>query len=229
MDNNFFILKLSGDSKVIGPNYPQVITTDEPHNISIKKIYSARNVLPDLDIKLPNLILRSKAKVTDFISTSFQTMHGFFISERVKNIVNRFQHTELSFFPCELLTAKDSLPYYWMHLTSNVSAGSSIPALLDYPNTYFFVGDAIQREIRKIQIHSLDDYLKTKEEIMRKSDNEELVWIKEPAFKNEIMNYDLFTLQPFSTRCFISGRLSKAFEEENISGVLMTPAAFRLV
>jgi hypothetical protein len=222
MRNKFYVWSYTADPEIIGKGYPQVMEAIGDQS-TIRSIHSSINSFPEVE-NHPILVLRKGAKLTDFISTSYQNLNGFYVSTRVKDIMQSMFCSQIRFYDCTVRDGDRLVPYHWMHITALTREGGSILQYMNFANSRFFIGDAIQREIRSADIYSLQDYEKQKKIIMQQSDNKELLWLRAPCFTGEIEKYDLFGISPLSLRCYISDRLRTRFETEGITGVMIRNA-----
>jgi hypothetical protein len=99
----FFHIKTSSERKVIGPQYPQIQTSDGTVDAkapdSYYNVYS--NVFPVFIPNLNYLVLHKQAILTDVLSAAM-IRPGFIVNEKVKNILSQHKLPPHKFYPATI-------------------------------------------------------------------------------------------------------------------------------
>lgn len=202
----YYIIDNETNSKVVGIDYPQVdcYTMDQAHLISAWKLLEPQ---PNLEFEL-----KKRCKLTDVLSdATIGGGSGFLINDKIRNILNKFHLMSHQYLDASIKT-KDNLiqQYYWLHLTE-----PELILQLDYKKTEFYRTEFMFRE-EPIKLDSYEHY-----ENFKSKDTEASfgVGIEKIALSDSFdKSLDLFTFLPFDNNIYISKKLKKAIEENNVIG-----------
>ena len=214
----FKIVDFSNDPKEIGSQYPQVqemskgYDYDAPNSIDeVGRFYTS---LPDFEPNFNSFVLHNQAKPTDFLSNALAS-NGYLISERVKELLSKFNLPEHKFYPAKILFKKEhlSIKYYWFHPIRNFKK------FVDYKNSEFFIYKNYSQNIGSIDVQSEQDYLEKNASLIM-NDSTLCIWASKVKFLDQFpLNIDLFVISKFNTDTFISKRLSQSFIDDKITGL----------
>ena len=213
----FFSIRTSSEKKIIGTDFPQIQTMSR--DVNSKAVDSLFNVyadaFPDFTPDLNYFVVNKSAKLTDFLSASMIGF-GFILNDKVKNILTRYKIPAHKFYPA-IVEYNGSFHnnYYWFFYISDILE------FIDYDKTIFFIADMVDNKIEDCKnIHSAAS-LKNLIEVLPddRTIDSEIVFVK-----NDIAEHlDLIKLPFGNYRTYISEKLYKALEEDNISGINMSP------
>jgi len=113
MMKKFYVLENTYDEKNVGI-YPQVKSFKGSYDKSAKdSVYRTKwNEIPNFEPNLGQLILHSRAKLTDFIST-FLGGNALLLSSRVFDVFKEFHIPKHKIIPVQLLKGEDLLTNYY--------------------------------------------------------------------------------------------------------------------
>lgn len=120
---SWYSFSASNDEKEVG-EYPQTDMMGPNYDLNApNSVWNISN-LKKLTFQ-PNLeyfILCKKAKVTDIISTATINARGFLVSEKLKNILSKFQLAEHCYYPAKLIHKKNIINnFFWLHFIKDNS------------------------------------------------------------------------------------------------------------
>lgn len=204
MEQKYYILSNSLDTKIVGNDYPQVdcLTMNQAHLITSWQFFEPK----------PNLLfqLKKRAKLTDVLNKSAISSTGFLINEQVKSIFDGSNIMRHQYFNAIVINKKNELNYYWLHLTQ-----PELSKHLDYHKTIFYRTEWTFRE-EPILIKSYEHYSELKSKDKKASFGIELDKIVlSDKFDKSL---DMFTFLPFDNNVYISENLKNKIELSNIKG-----------
>ena len=205
----YYTLKTSSDKRVIGC-YPQV---------DCQTIFQAQLLSPAELMKCaPKLIfeLKRRAQMTDVLATTSGPLTDFLVNDKTLRVFSEFNLMRHQVFDVTVISSKKNNAYYWLHFTQ-----PELSFLLDYQRTEFIETEYGISDVGPIRIESFDHYLELKSK--DKSDGLAFgVRLNQIALsQNFDLSLDLFHLDSFDSRTFISKRLKDKIEEMNLIGFEM--------
>ncbi|WP_321480950.1 hypothetical protein [uncultured Bacteroides sp.] len=120
---NYYIIDKTLNPNVIGSDYPQAYKFIKgydprgPH--ALFSIYKYWNSFPDYIPNLDGIMLSGTAKQTDFVSDGFSI--GYIVSEKAKNIIEKYNLYPHCFYPLGLYIRKVKYDYFLLFMTSGYS------------------------------------------------------------------------------------------------------------
>ena len=205
----YYTIKTSSDKKVIGC-YPQV---------DCQTIFQAQLLSPAELMKCaPKLIfeLKRRAQKTDVLATNSGPLTDFLVNDKTFRVFSEFNLMRHQVFDVTVISSKKNNMYHWLHFTQ-----PELSFLLDYQRTEFIETEYGISDVGPIRIESFNHYL----ELKSKDKSEGLAFgvkfNKIALSQNFDLSLDLFHLDPFDSRTFISKRLKNRIEEMNLIGFEM--------
>ena len=203
----YYTLKTSSDKKVIGC-YPQV---------DCQTIFQAQLLSPAELMKCPPKLifeLKRSAQMTDVLATTSGPLTDFLVNDKTLRVFSEFNLMRHQVFDVTVISSKkNNVVYHWLHFTQ-----PELSFLLDYQRTEFIETEYGISDVGPIRIESFNHYL----ELKSKDKSEGLAFgvrLNQIALsQNFDLSLDLFHLDPFDSRTFISKRLKK---EMNLIGFEM--------
>lgn len=115
---------------------------------------------PSKNFTFLDMVFEKKAAITDVISVSISA-DGLMISQKMKEILEKFNLGDHRFYPAKILDTKKNqiYTYYWLHFIFNEAKQDYI----DYPNSKFVVEEMLEGEIIRqflISFNSQKEYTK---------------------------------------------------------------------
>ena len=175
---------------------------------------------------IPNLqyfVLAHKAKVTDFIQNSFISAYVFLMSQKAKNIMEKFNLPQHIYFAAGVMYHKKMLDdYYWLHLLEEDDN------LIDLMESNFCIqGRSLdgwhEEEIEPANFKSMEEFIQKHKEIAGR-----MRYIRpyKLRVKANSMNRDMYVLTFMHGIYVISENLKNALEAEKITGIEILPLDF---
>ncbi len=116
---NYFRLSVSNDSSIMGVSYPQIPKLDPKSKLSSSEFRFPNNVnLPD-HVPMDMFLAKSGAKRTDFMSSDLLKTNGFFISERLSEILRTCFIRKGSFLNVEVNKNYDGFKLQFVNLVED--------------------------------------------------------------------------------------------------------------
>jgi len=178
-------------------------------NNSVKKI--AIDQFPDFEPDLNSFKTTPKTKLTDVITvTGLILANGFLVNEKVKQIFERFNLVPNKYFPATVNYKNKSYPYYWWQVVSDLTD------CIDYQISSFKV-----KRLFKIET----DSLRFKDAKELKDKKLEIGVVRSLIPSTLALNFsfdqsvDLFIIGGFNEDIFVSEKLKRELENQNISGI----------
>ncbi len=120
MNNSYYIISNSTDSKENGNDFPQIQNVTKGYDPngpnSVYKLYEHRNLNPPFAPELDSFVVRKRTKLTDLMSNAFIGGRGLFLSEKFKSLLSDFNLPKHKFFKSTVIKDDDTHTYYWFHL-----------------------------------------------------------------------------------------------------------------
>ncbi len=214
MNVPYYTVTESSDSKIIGPDYPQLecIDTDVKDGLDILSLHKGRSI-KKVD-KIFNLRLPVKGKITDIMSCSWGAGGDFIVSERFYNILRELNCSSVQFFPITFEHKKTlHSNFYFVHFIYKLEK------FIDYASSIYneyFIEDLNKNkpknytEFKKlVNTHKKYNYFRLVKTILQDSF---------PAEE------DLFVLSYANQNKYISIRLYDIIKSNKITGLEMKRA-----
>ncbi len=202
----YYTLKTSSDKSVIGC-YPQV---------DCQTVFQAQLLSPAELMKCaPKLIfeLKRRARETDVLATTSGPLTDFLVNDKTLRVFSEFNLMRHQVFDVTVKSSKKNIEYHWLHF-----AQPELSFLLDYQRTEFIETEYGITDVGPIRIESFDHYL----ELKSNDKSEGLAFgvrLNQIALSQAFdFSLDLFHLDPFDSRTFISKRLKNRIEDMNLTG-----------
>jgi hypothetical protein len=202
-------LSYTSDDKITG-TFPQAECSNLISAHSIKS-----DVFADPEILRLEFSLASKAKLTDVLSQAAISANGLLINEKVKNIIEHYNVMRHLLYPVFLKTKRNTEQYYWLHLVDN-----DMIKFIDFSNSKFYQTKFGFKE-KEVSISSNEEYIniKTTLEWMDSIKADSITLNKEFDF-----SLDLFVMDDFDTRPYISETLWDHLQKEKVTGLFIEKA-----
>jgi len=213
--NAYYILKYSTDNKIVGNTYPQIQQMIDGYNYSSEN--SLWNVeptkIPDFTPNLNGFKLKSKAKLTDFLSVSVIN-YGFLISNQAKSILSNFElPIENKFYNAVVYNGKANYGFNLFHFSCDLTK------FIDFKRTEFYLENYLERKNIDKTIYISDFKI-----LIDKYFPEYEIKTDKIIFENNFENkFDIFKITTLDTYPYISHRLKTALEEAHITGIEIVP------
>lgn len=213
---------LNSLNKTTMGNLPQV--KNVIHNCDVIEDQNFIDKFPFKEIEinpiLSNVILYSKSKQTDLIHTSSVgfSYGSILISDKLKKILEKFNHFGVQFFPTHLIHKEKKIENYWQSHIYDIPYD-----FIDFKKTDLLIKDrdenrkpiqSILSKVGKLEFFNMIQSIKYPK----------MLYMKNIVF-NEEMNFDYFFLRNFegSNQGIVSEKLKKEIEINNISGIEFKP------
>ncbi len=125
---NYFKISYAIDKEIIGSDYPQISKAHGIEGNEIRNLQKKKDASPD-DVNDKTFVLKLDSKPTDFISSSFLKFGGFFVRNRVKEIINNQFNSNLEFFPTQFQHNNKLFEGYFWYIQES--------ELIDFQNSIF--------------------------------------------------------------------------------------------
>ncbi len=172
------------------------------------------NEFPDF---VPHLELQlyQKSVPTDYLSV-LGLPFGMIISERLKNIFEKYKLPRHHFYKTKVYYETKILDYYWFHYIiddfwDHIDKENSYGEILNIGDTF-----SVKRRIPAISKEQNKKEVITREEHCIKK-------IGKIVMHKNFPKYDLYKTQFIESKTLVSIDLKKALEENNITGIEITP------
>lgn len=219
----YYIFEPACNTVETGSQFPQVQKMSPGYDYkasnSVYALSRAVEKFPDFLPNLDYLIVHGKANLTDLLSTS-PISGGFLISERFKQLLEKFNLAPHKFYPARVSYKKEFHDYYWLHIICN------FPDSVDYKKSTFFTYHNYNHNLGNITINSKQDFIQKKQKIKQDNPGKTITLWSQKIILNSNFNQDidLFEIGTFDSNYYISGRIKSAIEFEKITGCEIRPA-----
>ncbi|WP_462268079.1 hypothetical protein [Mucilaginibacter sp.] len=208
-----------------GPEFPQIQRWkpgyDETKADSYDAYYKASNKgehFPDFEPDLNTLILHSRAKFTDLISSGFSI--GYIVSKQMKNVFEDFVFPPHRFYPVKIShKKKEPIEYFLIHLLSKHFEDYLDD--IDYSRSSFYIADIALKPLQTIALTSKNNYLSKVIELQQRAKSDDIFTSIQASTIYFTSNFDStldFFKAPFGINYFISERLKDALFEHCLTG-----------
>lgn len=206
----YYEIKEAVDTPEVGGIYPQTDGLEGKVTFSSDTSFSVFNhhSFPYEFRNDEKIKVRHSTELTDFISTAIITAHGFIISQKVKEILSRFDLVDSKFYDIQIKYKNlDINSYSWFHMFWKqkydfVDFESSVFELRRFSNSF-----------GEIKLVSSEDYI-------NKSKENKPNMIRPINMIMKTPQMDLF-YSPIGITKIISERLINEFEKNNLTGYVI--------
>lgn len=162
------------------------------------------------------LELQPAAKITNYLS-EFLGFPGWIIDKKLLNILKKFSLPMYNYYPISVFKQKEEMEYYYFHfvITNN---WEFINTEKSYGELIKFEGGNIKVE-DKVAPNNIEEMIATGNQYKFPYN----IRMGKLYLKQDFSNYDLYFFNYFGIDTVISERLKCKIEEENITGIKMTP------
>ena len=190
------------------------LSFDLPEGGEIRRFHDLLNGenVPEELPKIGQMTLYKSSKITDFVKGSFLEQYGFIVSDKAKNILDKFNLGEHKYYPLEIVNKNQIYSNYWF-----LRSSASVKDYIDFEKSNFYsqkgLLDFSSRE--KININSKEEI-----EIYRSNSQGKNIYVKaiELYLNDDFPKYDLFISKEYGIQgTFISTKLKN--EITKLSGV----------
>jgi hypothetical protein len=220
MNNQYFTLRESIDSKVIGSEFPQIQTFANKYdkNASDSLYRIPWFGIPDFTPNLDGPKLQYRAKKTDYLSCGM-FHRGWVFNEKVKKIFEKYNFIKHKYFPMKIYSKKEILTDYYALISE-----FDILQYIDFEKTEFYAfHNHTQQLCEKVNIKDGEHYEQMYDEVINRTERmyeynlkHKLPIYLKPNFPREL---DFFTMYIFITDPIISEGLKLELEAENVTGI----------
>jgi len=177
---------------------------EQLHNLPYHHVHLTNHEFPNFKPRI-KFRLKEGAKLTDVLGIPNMNAYGFFLSEKFKNLLEKFNLMEHKFYEGQLYLNDSILRYFWFHPKENNFEWIDF----DKTDVFFKYNDA-----PPIKINNYDEY-------QSKYHNKGGFELQNINLKKDIPNFDLFYLPFVNYGCdfFISESLMNVIIKEKITGI----------
>lgn len=210
--SDYFIVKESIDSNVIGSHYPQCTGVLNGYNneyINKKSLYyfaHQKGVKVKNKPDLSSIKVGQRTKMTDIISCSLGPGNDMVVSDKLFSLIKKAETSNIQFFDCLLHKKEVNYKYNWVHFVYNLEE------FVDYKKSVFFhPNEKILAQAKEIKdyksflvfYNEMDTYgfIKT-----------EKTFIRHPLL-------DFFTVGRFNQKHYVSSEFKSKLLSEGLSGI----------
>ena len=211
----YYSIGRSDDNKVIG-HYPQTELKKNPTKGKHYDYFDLRNDQFPLKEPYFELELLKKAKPTNFLH-QFIGLPGWIVDDKLKSILENYNLPSHRFYPVLVHQGNKTFHYHYFHFV--------IPDCWEFVNKRKSYGEIIKMEGGEI-ILDKNISVNSEREMIEEIKNYKFpfnIRMGKVFMVKEFNNYDLYFINYFSMVTVISERLKSKIEEENITGIKMTP------
>lgn len=156
------------------------------------------------------VFINSQAKKTNLLDKS-PLSDGLIVDEKFKDILNDFKLPTHKFYPIPTFHNGKELQYFWLKLIQSTRFIDMDKSLMEiYAKSNFQV-------IGELKLRSID----FKQRISKSLTFEEGLKISKLVLRKDFPDYDLFTFTDLTTGEFISEKLKKKLESEEVTGIAL--------
>lgn len=207
MQDKFYTIKPAVDTDETGHVFPAVESFDDYDFKGEKSVHkmdhwSIPNFNPDIRFKLAK-----GAKLCDAMGQATISGSGLLISERFKNILEKYNLGEHKFFDGHIYDNDFRYKYYWLHIIWN-----NRNKIVDYKQSSFFKKRG-RRNLEELDINSNEEY----DEVKTEFGSRFIIGFHKLALKNT-PDYDLWPV-PFRGHLIVSHQLKNEIENIALTGL----------
>ena len=220
----YYIVKDSLDEKTVGTDYPQThdfikgYKMDAHH--ALDEFYAGKKKhypdFPDFIPDLGGMKLSGRAKLTDWVSTSFG---GALLTPRFKEILEKYNLCPHRFYPVTLYARNVPHEYFYLHIISDYSD------FVDYEKSTFVEYD-FNYKGNYVEINSKKELLEEKKKIKEKNKGKNItIWGNEIIMSSKFidMELDFFEICIIDGSLYASERLVDDIIKNNLTGLRFIP------
>ncbi len=216
----YYLFDYACATKETGSQYPQIqkmsVKYDYNANNSVSKLSRCINDFPNFEPNLNSFILHKSAKASDLLSSAPLIGSGFIISEKLKNIFEKFKLPTHKNYPAKIIQKENIYNYYWIHIICDLTD------YIDYGKSEFYITHLFKNIQDIIHIDSKNELISKREELKKKDIYFSISPIKIYFIDDYLLNFDLFYISLFDFNFYASQNLKNVIYEENITGIELT-------
>ena len=220
----YFKLETSLNKKEIG-NYPQIQDFKKGYNDDKKESCSqiARYYFgkrPDVEIDFDCLELANKARLTDYISSSYlNSLTGLLVSDNLFSFFSGLRLVSYISYKAPIYQKGNllSADYRWIHFIEKYSE------MINYPESDFFL-DHSEARFKKLLIRSFAEYKKEEDKTQFAINSKRLVLKKEHADKFDVLRIGVVKNETYVTEIVRNEMINKGF-----TGIVYESADYLIV
>jgi hypothetical protein len=215
----YYIVKDSLDEKTVGTDFPQTHDFIKGYKMNahhaLDEFYDSKKKhypdFPDFIPDLGGMKLSGRAKLTDWVSTSFG---GALITPRFHEILEKYNLCPHRFYPVTLYARNVPHEYFYLHIISDYSD------FVDYKKSTFVERNSYETR-GTFFVDSKEDMLKKREEIENRNKGTTFsLWgdniIMNSEFNREL---DFFKISRIDANMYSSKRLVDDIIKNNLTGL----------
>lgn len=220
----YYKLEFSLEKQEIG-DYPQVQKFKKGYDSNRKESCSqiARyyfGMKPDIEIDFNCLELSNKARLTDYVSSSYlNALAGLLISQRLYDFFLGLRLPEYISYQAYIYQKEKlvSDSHLWAHFVK------SYPEIIDYSKSNFFL-DHSEVNYKKVAISSINDYKDLQNRVRYKVNTDKLVLKKVFADKFDVLRIGVVRNETYVTESVKNEMIAKGF-----TGLVFEPADYLII
>jgi len=207
----YFKLDFSLDKREIG-NYPQIqnfkkgFDDDKKESCSqIARYYFGKK--PDLEIDFDCLELAKKARLTDYVSSSYlNSLTGLLVSDNLFSFFSGLRLVSYISYKAPIYQKGNllSADYRWIHFIEKYSE------MINYPESDFFL-DHPEARFKKLLIRSFAEYKIEEDKTQFAINSKRLVLKKEHADKFDVLRIGVVKNETYVTEIVKNEMINKGF------------------
>jgi len=220
----YFKLEFSLDKKEIG-EYPQIQKFKKGYNANkqescsqIARYYFGKR--PDVEIDFDGLELANKAKLTDYLSSSYlNALTGLLVSDNLYNFFSGLQMASHISYLSRIYQKGDLISenYRWVHFIE------SYPEIINYSKSDFFL-DHSEVNFKKLSIRSFVEYKNEQEKVRYKINSHRLLLKKELAIK-----FDILRIGVVKNETYVKETVKNEMVNHGFAGIVYEPADYLIL
>jgi hypothetical protein len=207
--------EISNATKKIGRHFPQT------ESISL---YNAHAIpyheFPKIKIEFKEVHIYNTAKLTDCISCTAISAHGFILSDKALEVFKKYDLGTYQIYPMNLFYKNAKYNYGFLHILNNTID------LIDFERSRFFVEKLIGGHAFDIQIKDKEDFIENRKlaenGILEGTEKYWDVSFKSAVFNN-VKTPDFFTLTGCGVKKFITKPLKEEILKNKLTGFELMP------
>jgi hypothetical protein len=226
----YYKLSCATATKETGSVFPQIdklpINYDENASNSIYALGKCIAEFPKFEPNLERFRVNGRAKMTDLMSNSFLNAQGFFVSNKLKNILDNHFIMSHNFYKSSLILRENLMDYYWLHIL--LVPEIDLTEFIDYSLSKFYILEDYFTISNDIIILSKQDYVDKKALFNSQNPNKNIsIRSKELYFlPNSIEKLDFFKIGSFDSDFYVSESFKNEIVKEKITGCKIEEATW---
>ena len=206
MKNIFHELSLTANPEIKGTKNDQISSFVGNSNESSSRIDTYQTWQKDLkNLDLHKFKMESTARITQFISSRYLRLNGFFLNKICKNKLKKFSLDHACFFSSTAFQGGDPIEMFFLNIPHT--------KLIDYSKSSFTLDEmipAFRTGGQPVNIKSYTDHLLKADQQVKKDAMISILPLKMFLIKET----DIFRL-PASNKIYVSDKIKAAFDESS--------------